>query len=90
MTPPWPTSTIRSEYVIAVEGKVVLRQAGQINKDLATGDIEIMADKVEILNEAKTPAFEISDAAPVSDDLRLKYRYLDLRRPKMQENMKLR
>ncbi|OJF92647.1 aspartate--tRNA ligase [Alkalibacterium sp. 20] len=81
---------IRSEYVIAVEGKVVLRQAGQVNKEIATGEIEIMADKVEILNEAKTPAFEISDTAPVSDDLRLKYRYLDLRRPKMQENMKLR
>ncbi|WP_423189396.1 aspartate--tRNA ligase [Alkalibacterium sp. f15] len=81
---------IRSEYVIAVEGKVVLRQAGQVNTEIATGEIEIIADKVEILNEAKTPAFEISDTAPVSDDLRLKYRYLDLRRPKMQENMKLR
>lgn len=81
---------IRSEYVIAVEGKVVLRQDGQVNKELTTGEIEIMADRVEILSEAKTPAFEISDAVEVSDDLRLKYRYLDLRRPKMQENMKLR
>jgi aspartyl-tRNA synthetase len=81
---------IRSEYVIAVKGTVVLREEGQINRELATGEIEIMAEEVEILSEAKTPAFEITDAVEVSDDLRLKYRYLDLRRPKMQENMKLR
>ncbi|GEK89974.1 aspartyl-tRNA synthetase [Alkalibacterium putridalgicola] len=81
---------IRSEYVIAVKGTVVLREEGQINSELATGEIEIMAEEVEILSEAKTPAFEITDAVEVSDDLRLKYRYLDLRRPKMQENMKLR
>ena len=80
----------RSEYIIAVKGKVVLRQEGQVNRDLSTGMIEIMAEEVEILSEAKTPAFEISDAVEVSEDLRLKYRYLDLKRPKMQENMKLR
>ncbi|GEK90874.1 aspartate--tRNA ligase [Alkalibacterium kapii] len=81
---------IRSEFIIAVEGKVVLREDGQINTNLNTGEIEILAEKVDILSEAKTPAFEIADAAEVSDDLRLKYRYLDLRRPKMQDNMKLR
>ncbi|SFC72809.1 aspartyl-tRNA synthetase [Alkalibacterium subtropicum] len=81
---------IRSEYVIAVKGTVVSREEGQINRELPTGEIEIMAEEVEILSEAKTPAFEITDAVEVSDDLRLKYRYLDLRRPKMQANMKLR
>ncbi|MER2064256.1 MAG: aspartate--tRNA ligase, partial [Alkalibacterium sp.] len=81
---------IRSEYVIAVKGTVVAREEGQINRELTTGEIEIMADEVEILSTAKTPAFEISDAVDVSDELRLKYRYLDLRRPKMQENMRLR
>lgn len=81
---------LRSEYVISVKGKVILRQESQINNDLSTGTIEILAEQVDILSEAKTPAFEISDAVDVSEDLRLKYRYLDLRRPKMQENMKLR
>jgi len=81
---------IRSEYVIAVKGQVVLREEGQINTDLSTGEIEIIAEDVDILSEAKTPAFEISDDTVVSEDLRLKYRYLDLRRPQMQKNMKLR
>lgn len=81
---------IRSEYIISVTGKVVLRSQGQINKDLSTGDVEIVADSIEILSESKTPVFDISDAVEVSDDLRLKYRYLDLKRPRMQANMKLR
>ncbi|MCC5894809.1 MAG: aspartate--tRNA ligase [Alkalibacterium sp.] len=81
---------IRSEYIISVTGKVVTRAEGQVNKELATGDIEIVADSIEILSESKTPVFDISDAVDVSDDLRLKYRYLDLKRPRMQENMKLR
>lgn len=81
---------IRSEYIISVTGKVVLRSQGQINKDLSTGDVEIVADSIEILSESKTPVFDISDAVEVSNDLRLKYRYLDLKRPRMQANMKLR
>lgn len=82
--------TIRSEFVIAVEGEVVPRQEGQTNKDLPTGEIEIIAQTVKILNKSKTPIFDIDDKKEVSDDLRLKHRYLDLRRPKMQENMKMR
>ncbi|MDN6318093.1 MAG: OB-fold nucleic acid binding domain-containing protein, partial [Lactococcus lactis] len=81
---------IRSEFIISVQGQVIPRAQGQENNELNTGEIEIMAEKVEILSEAKTPAFEISDTADISDDVRLKYRYLDLRRPKMQENLKLR
>lgn len=82
--------TIRSEYILEVTGKVVSRSEGQKNKDLATGDIEIVAESISILSESKTPVFDISDAVDVSDDIRLKYRYLDLKRPRMQRNMKLR
>ena len=81
---------IRSEFVIAVEGKVVLREEGQINKLMATGEVEVLAQGVTILSEAKTPVFDINDSTEVSEDLRLKYRYLYLRRPKLQENMRLR
>ncbi|GAB2317803.1 aspartate--tRNA ligase [Alkalibacterium sp. s-m-22] len=82
--------TIRSEYILEVTGKVVSRAERQKNKDLATGDIEIVADSISILSESKTPVFDISDAVDVSDDIRLRYRYLDLKRPRMQRNMKLR
>ncbi|MCD8505653.1 MAG: aspartate--tRNA ligase [Alkalibacterium thalassium] len=82
--------TIRSEYILEVTGKVVSRAEGQKNKDLATGDIEIVADSISILSESKTPVFDISDAVDISDDIRLRYRYLDLKRPRMQRNMKLR
>ena len=82
--------TIRSEYILEVTGKVVSRAEGQKNKDIATGDIEIVAESISILSESKTPVFDISDAVDVSDDIRLKYRYLDLKRPRMQRNMKLR
>lgn len=81
---------VRSEYIISVTGTVVARAQGQVNPDLATGDIEIVADSIDILSEAKTPVFDISDSVDVSDDIRMKYRYLDLKRPRMQENMKLR
>ena len=82
--------TIRSEYILEVTGQVVSRAERQKNKDLATGDIEIVADSISILSESKTPVFDISDAVDVSDDIRLRYRYLDLKRPRMQRNMKLR
>lgn len=82
--------TIRSEFVIAIEGKVIPRQEGQTNSDLPSGDIEIIAQTVKILNKSKTPVFDIDDKKEISDDLRLKHRYLDLRRPKMQKNMKMR
>ena len=81
---------IRSEYVLSVRGKVVAREEGTVNNNLKTGSIEIQADEVTIINEAKTPPFTIADNAEVSEDLRLSYRYLDLRRPVMFETFKMR
>ncbi|MDI3547673.1 MAG: aspartyl-tRNA synthetase [Halanaerobiales bacterium] len=82
--------SLRSEYVIAVEGKVEKRPEGNVNPELATGEIEVRGVKLHILDEAKTPPFHISDEIDVNEDLRLKYRYLDLRRPRMQRIMELR
>ena len=79
-----------SEDVIAVTGIVGQRPEGANNPNLATGDIEVLVQQLEILNEAKTPPFMIEDDADVTDTLRLKYRYLDLRRPKMQRLLELR
>jgi aspartyl-tRNA synthetase len=81
---------LRAEYVIEVEGNVVARLEGANNPNMKTGEIEIEATQLNILNKAKTPPFEISDDLNVSDDIRLTYRYLDLRRPRMQENIKIR
>ena len=82
--------TLRAEYVVEIEGNVVERMEGQVNANIATGEIEIVATGLKVINEAKTPAFEIKDSLNVSDDIRMKYRYLDLRRTRMQENMKIR
>ena len=79
-----------SEDVIAVSGTVALRPEGAANPDLATGEIEVMVDTLEVLNEARTPPFPIEDEADVTDTLRLKFRYLDLRRAKMQRLLALR
>ncbi len=81
---------LRAEYVIEVEGEIVNRLEGQGNPNMATGEIEVQASALKILNAAKTPPFEITDDINVSDDHRLKYRYLDLRRPRMQKNILLR
>lgn len=82
--------SLRSEYVVSVRGQVALRPEGSENPDLATGAIEVLVDTVEILNEAKTPPFLIEDEADVTEAIRLKYRYLDLRRPIMQRLIALR
>ncbi|MDR4889066.1 aspartate--tRNA ligase [Fredinandcohnia sp. QZ13] len=82
--------TVRSEYVLHVEGTVVARDEATINNNITTGKIEIKATDVKIINEAKTPPFMIEDRTEVSEDLRLKYRYLDLRRPAMFETFKMR
>ncbi|TQS74655.1 aspartate--tRNA ligase [Ornithinibacillus gellani] len=82
--------TIRSEYVIEVKGKVVNREAGTINKAMKTGTIEVLASNVVILNKAKNPPFPLQDETDVSEDLRLKYRYMDLRRTPLQETFRLR
>lgn len=81
---------IRSEFVIEVTGKVVLRQEGQVNPNIKTGKIEVIASSLTIINEAKTPPFAIDDKVEISEDLRLKYRYLDLRRPAMFDTFKMR
>jgi aspartyl-tRNA synthetase len=82
---------VRSEYVLAVRGKVNRRPEGTENPNLPTGEIEIPADELEILNKSETPPFVIDDSADdVAEDIRLKYRYLDIRRPSMLNNLKLR
>ncbi len=81
---------IRNEYVLDIVGTVVARDAGTINENLKTGRIEVHANQVTIINEAKTPPFTIADQTDVSEDVRLKYRYLDLRRPVMFETFKMR
>lgn len=81
---------LRSEWVIAVQGTVARRPAGSENPGLATGDVEVIAQEVTALNSALTPPFYIADEAAADESLRLKYRYLDLRRPSMQRNLILR
>ncbi len=81
--------TIRSEYVLEVTGTVA-RRGGAVNENLKTGALEILADTVKILNKAKTPPFEIVENSNVNEELRLKYRYLDLRRPDLQGNILMR
>ena len=81
--------TLRSEYVVAITGEVAARE-GAVNPNMQTGDIEIKAQDLRILSESLTPPFPIEDGINTKDELRLKYRYLDLRRPELQKNMMLR
>ncbi|UCC61309.1 MAG: aspartate--tRNA ligase [Dehalococcoidia bacterium] len=83
-------SELRNEFVMKVQGKVSLRPPGTENKQLETGEVELIADNIEILNRAKTPPFYINEDVEVDEALRLKYRFLDLRRERMQRNMILR
>ncbi|MGX6980019.1 aspartate--tRNA ligase [Vagococcus elongatus] len=83
-------NTCRSEYVLEISGEVLARDSQAVNKKMATGEIEISAQSVVILNKAKTPPFPIEDEGQVNDDIRLKYRYIDLRRNKMYQNIKTR
>ena len=80
---------LRNEYCVKVIGEVCVRPEGTINSNIVTGEIEIEIEKLEILSESLTPPFEIKDNITVAEDLRLKYRYLDLRRPVMQEKLLL-
>ena len=77
---------LRSEFVIAVTGKVEKRSAA-VNESLKTGDIEVIATDIRILSEAETPPFQIEENSQTKDEVRLKYRYLDLRRPDIQKNL---
>lgn len=82
--------SLRSEYVVAIIGKVALRPEGTVNQKLETGEIEVIANELKILNVSKTPPFLIEDEDEVAENTRLKYRYLDLRKPRLQENLILR
>ena len=84
----WPR--IRPEFVVAVEGRVEARAADSVNPKLETGHIEVIGTNVEVLNEAKTPPFPINEDTQVLEETRLRYRYLDLRRPELQRNLILR
>jgi len=81
---------VRAEYVIAVEGVVALRSKETINPNMPTGEVEVVATKIWILNESKTPPFPMEEHVEVAEEVRLKYRYVDLRRPQMQRNIILR
>jgi len=82
--------SLRSEYVVAVQGIVVARPEGTVNPKLSTGEIEVVAKELKILNSSKTPPFLVEDEEAVAEDTRLKYRYLDLRKPRLQKNLILR
>ena len=81
---------VRSEYVLAVTGEVRARSEETVNPNLETGKVEVVAREIRVLSEAKTPVFPIEDGIDTHEETRLKYRYLDLRRPRLQRNLKLR
>ena len=82
-------ASLRSEYVVAIVGKVEKR-SGAVNENLATGEIEVIPEQMRILSESETPPFPIEENSKTKEDLRLKYRYLDLRRPDLQRNLMMR
>ncbi|MBS9338088.1 aspartate--tRNA ligase [Fructobacillus sp. M2-14] len=82
--------SVRNEYVIAVEGEVVARAEGQHNDKIKSGGVEVKVTKAEVLADSKTPVFDIKDDVEAGEELKLQYRYLDLRRPVMQKNLKVR
>jgi aspartyl-tRNA synthetase len=81
---------LRSEYVVAVEGRVALRTPETVNSSILTGEVEVVAEKLWILNDSRVPPFPMEEHVDVSEDVRLRYRYVDLRRPHMQRNIILR
>ena len=82
--------TCRTEFVVAVSGKLTARDEAAVNTKMPTGEVELIAEELRILSKAQTTPFEIDDSKEVGDQVRLKYRYLDLRRPSMQKNLMLR
>src|SRR5207245_10138873 len=83
-------SYLRSEFVVRVEGKVARRRPGAETPRMPTGEVEVAASDLEVISVAKTPPFAIEDDVEADEALRLKYRYLDIRRPKMTQNLELR
>ena len=81
---------VRSEYVVKITGKVRLRPAGAVNKNMASGGIEVLGYELEVLNESETPPFPLNEFSDVGEETRLRYRFLDLRRPEMAEKLRLR
>ena len=81
---------VRSEYVLQIEGEVRRRPEGSDNEELKSGKIEIVATKLEILNSSETPPFPLNEQAEVSEDVRLRHRYIDLRRPEMLQKLRFR
>lgn len=84
------TQNLRSEFCIQIQGKVQKRPQGTENAKLSTGQIEVIAEKLEVFSKSKTPPFELETAENLSEEIRLKYRYLDLRRKSMQKNIRFR
>ncbi len=81
---------VRNEFVLRCRGRVRPRPEGTINPNMATGEIEVLGLELEVLNESETPAFQLDEHSEAGEDVRLRYRYLDLRRPEMQEKLQLR
>ena len=81
---------VRSEYVVKVRGKVRLRPAGAVNPNMASGAIEVLGYELEVLNQAETPPFPLDEYSDVGEETRLRYRFIDLRRPEMAAKLKLR
>jgi aspartyl-tRNA synthetase len=81
---------IRPEYVIAVRGRVRRRDPKAVNREMATGEVEVVAEELKVFNPAKVPPFQVADPASATEELRMKYRYIDLRRPSMQRSLRLR
>jgi aspartyl-tRNA synthetase len=84
------SASLRTEFVVGIEGFVAERPAGMQNKEMNTGEIEVVAEKMAVFNESKTTPFEIVEDTNASEELKLKYRYLDLRRPPLQKNIRIR
>ncbi|MEM1142209.1 MAG: aspartate--tRNA ligase [Pseudomonadota bacterium] len=81
---------VRSEYVLKVSGRVRARSEATVNPAMATGEVEVLGKEIEVLNKAETPPFQLDEYTAVGEDVRLKYRYMDLRRPQMQDRLRLR
>ena len=81
---------VRNEFVLRMEGRVRPRPEGTVNPEMATGEIEVLGRTLEILNPSLTPPFQLDEYSEAGEDVRLRYRYLDLRRPEMQQRLKTR